>query len=85
MTKHLKKLDKLDTLIRECEEELENIKTLPYYTLFKQQAQQTEDEKALRSRLAGLQAQKQQALIQLHEKVTVTVFSQPDKSQQLRA
>jgi hypothetical protein len=77
MTKHIKKLEKLNERICECEKELENIKTLPYYTLFKQHAQQAEDQKALLIKLAGLQLQKQEALVELQEKVTVTVFSYP--------
>lgn len=54
MPKHLKKLEKLSTRIRECEAEMQNLKTLPYYTVFKQQAQQQKDLQQAGQRLEKL-------------------------------
>lgn len=45
---------KLLKRIRECEKQLDNLKTLPYYTLFKQQAEQQKDIAAVMKKLEKL-------------------------------
>ena len=50
---------KLKKHIRECEEEIETIKTLPYYTIFKRYAEQERDLQELQKKLERLQLQSQ--------------------------
>lgn len=45
---------KLLKRIRECEKQIDNLKTLPYYTLFKQQAEQQKDIAAVMKKLEKL-------------------------------
>lgn len=51
------KQKKLKKRIRECEEQIENLKTLPYYTIFNQRAQQQKDIAAVQEKLSSLQSQ----------------------------
>jgi predicted nucleic acid-binding Zn-ribbon protein len=51
-----KKLKKLKRLITEFEKELENLKTLPYYRLFKQETEQQKDIAAVTEKLEKLRA-----------------------------
>jgi hypothetical protein len=50
--------------IRECEAEIENIKSLPYYSIFKRDAEQEADLRELYHKLEELQSQ-----------LAITVFS----------
>jgi len=45
---------KLLKRIRECEKQIDDLKTLPYYTLFKQQAEQQKDIAAVMRKLEKL-------------------------------
>lgn len=49
-----KKPKKLLKRIRECEKQIENLKTLPYYTIFKQKAEQQQDIQAVTQKLEKL-------------------------------
>jgi len=51
MTRSPKKLLKR---IRKCEKQIDNLKTLPYYTLFKQQKEQQNDIAAVMRKLEKL-------------------------------
>jgi len=51
-----KKRKKLKHLITELEKELENLKTLPYYQLFNQHAEQQKDIAAVTEKLEKLRA-----------------------------
>lgn len=50
----IKSPKKLLKRIRECEKQIENLKTLPYYTLFKQKAEQQHDIQAATNKLEKL-------------------------------
>jgi hypothetical protein len=52
-----KKHKRLRRLIRECEDEIENLRTLPYYRIFKRQAEQEADLKELQLKIKSLKSQ----------------------------
>lgn len=56
MKNKIKKRRRLIRLIRECEEEMQNISTLPYYTIFNKEAERTADLTVLQHRLTALKA-----------------------------
>ena len=51
-----KKQKRMRRLIRECEEELANIGTLPYYSLFNRRAEQEADMQALKAKIIRLKS-----------------------------
>ncbi len=56
------KKNKIKKRIRECEEEIENLKALPYYTIFNLQAEQEKDIAAVQEKLSSFQSQYSAAL-----------------------
>ena len=50
----IKSPKKLLKRIRECEKQIENLKTLPYYTIFKQKTEQQQDIQAVTQKLEKL-------------------------------
>jgi hypothetical protein len=51
------KHQKLKKRIRECETQIDNLKTLPYYSIFKQEGQRQKDIAAVEKKLEKLQSQ----------------------------
>lgn len=52
-----KKHKRLRRLIRECEDEIQNLQTLPYYSLFNRQAEQEADLKELQVKITNYKLQ----------------------------
>ena len=65
MKKKLKQLKRLNKFIRECEQEAATIRTLPYYRIFRQEAQQKADLFAVQLRLEGWLLEKEELLVSL--------------------
>jgi len=65
MKKKLKQLKRLNKFIRECEQEATTIRTLPYYRIFRQEAQQKADLFAVQLRLEGWLSEKEELLLSL--------------------
>ena len=47
---------KLKHRIRECEQQIDNLKTLPYYSIFKQEGQRQKDIEKAEKKLISLQS-----------------------------
>lgn len=69
---------KLKRRIRECEAEIANISTLPYYTLFNRESERASDLEAAMRKLNSLQCQSQLAGVSLS-----TDYRTPDFRPQL--
>ena len=69
MKKTFRKLRQVDKSLRKCKKELQNIRQLPFYILFKQETQRNTDEETLNITIQELARKKAQLLEKLKQKI----------------
>lgn len=69
MKKTFQKLRQVNKSLKKCNKELQNIRQLPFYNLFKQEAQRTADEESLNATIQELLAKRAALLEKLKQKI----------------
>lgn len=69
MKKTFQKLRLVNKSLKKCSKELQNIRQLPFYSLFKQEAQRTADEESLNVTIQELLAKRAALLEKLKQKI----------------
>lgn len=70
MKKTFQKLRQINKSLKKCSKELQNIRQLPFYSLFKQETQRTADEESLNVTIQELLVEKAALLKKLKQKIT---------------
>ncbi len=69
MKKTFQKLRLVNKSLKKCNKELQNIRQLPFYSLFKQEAQRAADEESLNATIEELLAKRAALLEKLKQKI----------------
>jgi hypothetical protein len=69
MEKTFQKLRQVNKSLKKCSKELQNIRQLPFYNLFKQEAQRAADEESLNATIQELLAKRAALLEKLKQKI----------------
>lgn len=69
MKKTFQKLRQVNKSLKKCSKELQNIRQLPFYSLFKQEAQRAADEESLNATIQELLAKRTALLEKLKQKI----------------
>lgn len=69
MKKTFQKLRLVNKSLKKCNKELQNIRQLPFYNLFKQEAQRAADEESLNTTIHELLAKRAALLEKLKQKI----------------